>query len=44
MAETAAAPAKPKSTRRASADKDAIAQVEKWMAIIREVNREQPKS
>jgi hypothetical protein len=44
MAETMTAQPKPNATRSGSADKSALAQVEKWMAIIREVAREQPKS
>ncbi|HTV36908.1 MAG TPA: hypothetical protein VMF12_10810 [Xanthobacteraceae bacterium] len=43
MAESITVPPKPKSTRSGSADKDAFAQVEKWMAVIREFSREQPK-
>jgi hypothetical protein len=30
------------STRRDEADKKAFAQIEKWMAIIREISRERP--
>ncbi len=44
MSETITAPPKPQSTRSGPADKDAFAQVEKWMAIIREVSQEQAKS
>lgn len=44
MAETIIVPPTPKSTRSGSADKDAFAQVEKWMAVIREISRGQPKS
>lgn len=44
MAETVTAPPKAPSTRSGATDKDALAQVEKWMAIIREVSRAQPKS
>jgi hypothetical protein len=32
------------SARRGAADRDAFAQVEKWMALIRELSREQAKS
>jgi hypothetical protein len=31
-------------TRRSAADSNAIAQVEKWMAIIREISLEQAKT
>jgi hypothetical protein len=44
MSETIVAPPKPKSPRTGGVDKDAFAQVEKWMALIREVNREQTTS
>lgn len=44
MAETMTAPPKSNAARSGSADSSALAQVEKWMAIIREVSREQPKS
>jgi hypothetical protein len=40
MSEAADSNQKPASTRGDSADKRAFAQVEKWMAIIREVSRE----
>lgn len=43
MAETTTAP-QPKSPREFSADRDAFAQVAKWMAIIRKVSQEQPKN
>jgi hypothetical protein len=33
-----------KSVRGTAADSRAIAQVEKWMAMIREINREQTKN
>jgi hypothetical protein len=32
------------NSRRGSADRDAFAQVEKWMAVIREISREQAKA
>ncbi len=35
---------KPKSTRSDTADGRVIAEVEKWMAMIRELNREQVKN
>ena len=44
MAEAVTAPPRPESTPSGPADKAALAQVEKWMAIIREVSREEPKS
>ena len=44
MTETITAPPRPKSTQGSSTDKDVLAQVEKWMAIIREVSREKAKS
>jgi len=40
MSETAETPSKPQATRSERADKQAIAQVEKWMAIIREISHE----
>ncbi|MGB7100012.1 MAG: hypothetical protein WBD95_14770 [Xanthobacteraceae bacterium] len=40
ISETADTHQKPASTRGDSADKRALAQVEKWMAIIREISRE----
>jgi len=40
MSETAEAQSKPASTRGNSSDKQAFAQVEKWMAMIREISRE----
>jgi hypothetical protein len=33
----------PKSTQRSAADRDAFVQVERWMALIREVSREPAK-
>ena len=49
MAETMTAPPKPKAAPsghadKAAFDKAALAQVEKWMAIIREVCGEQPRN
>jgi len=44
MSETVTAPPRPKSARSGCADKAAFAQIEKWMALIREVSREQAKS
>lgn len=44
MAETMTAQPKPNATRSGSADKAAMAQVEKWMAIIREVSGEKSKN
>jgi len=41
-ASSVATPPKPADTRSEAADKQAFAQVEKWMAIIREVSRERP--
>jgi hypothetical protein len=40
MSETADTQSKPASMRGETADKQALAQVEKWMAIIREISRE----
>ena len=42
MVESADKPSIPTATRRDDADKKAFAQVEKWMAIIREISRERP--
>jgi hypothetical protein len=39
MSETADTQSKP-ATMRGTSDKQALAQVEKWMAIIREISRE----
>lgn len=44
MPETSPASPKAKSPRSGPADKEAFAQVEKWMAIIREVARDQVKT
>jgi hypothetical protein len=43
MSESVTMPPKSQSTRSGSADKEAFAQVEKWMAVIREISREQAK-
>jgi hypothetical protein len=42
MSETTDSQSKSVSSRGAAADKHAFAQVEKWMAIIREISRERP--
>jgi hypothetical protein len=44
MSQTIVAPPKPKSPRTGGVDKDAFAQVEKWMKVIREVAGEQATS
>jgi hypothetical protein len=44
MSETLIASAKLKTRRSGPVDKEALAQVEKWMAIIREVVQEQSKN
>jgi hypothetical protein len=44
MSESVSTSPRLNSTRRGSADRDAFAQVEKWMAVIREISREQVKS
>jgi hypothetical protein len=45
MSDTVITQTKPKTaTQGRPADKDALAQVEKWMEIIREVTREQAKN
>lgn len=44
MSATAETQPKPKSTQGNSADDRILAQVEKWMAMIREISREQAKS
>jgi hypothetical protein len=41
MPQTVDAQSKPASMRGGSSAKQALAQVEKWMAIIREISREQ---
>jgi len=40
MAETAATPTKSTAPRGSAADTRAIAQIEKWMAVIRELKQE----
>ena len=40
MSETHDQPAKPVATRGSAADTRILAQVEKWMAVIREIKRE----
>ena len=44
MSESVSAPPRLNSTRRGAADHDVFAQVEKWLAVIREINREQAKA
>jgi hypothetical protein len=44
MSDTVNTQPKGKSTPRRSADRDVLAQVEKWMAMIREISREQVKT
>jgi len=44
MSESANTQPKPKSTPGGSADGRVIAQVEKWLAMIREIAREQVKN
>jgi len=41
MSETISLQPKPKAARSGSDDGGALAQVEKWMAMIREISREQ---
>ena len=41
MSEPAQTPSKPTSTRGPASDARVLAQVEKWMAMIREMSREQ---
>ena len=43
MPETLAAPTKP-ATRHSATDSRVIAQIEKWMAVIREIKQEQAKN
>jgi hypothetical protein len=43
MSETVTTQQKPKATRNGSDDGHVLAQVEKWMEMIREVSREQVK-
>jgi preprotein translocase subunit SecA len=42
MSESLALPTKSAATRSNAADTRVIAQVEKWMAVIREIKQEQP--
>ena len=44
MSETVTTQPKPKTDRDGSADGRVLAQVEKWMAMIREISREQAKN
>lgn len=44
MSETVAAPTKFASTRGATVDTRVLAQVEKWMAVIREIKQEPVKN
>jgi hypothetical protein len=44
MSETVDAEVKPKTARGGAKDERVLAQVEKWMAMIREINREQVKN
>jgi hypothetical protein len=44
MSETHNSQTKTASTRNGSADLNMLAHVEKWMAMIREINREQQQS
>jgi hypothetical protein len=44
MSETLNTQPKTKSARSAASDGKVLAQVEKWMTMIREINREQVKS
>ena len=44
MADTVSAPRKPETARVSPADRNAFAQVEKWMDVIREICRERSKS
>jgi hypothetical protein len=41
MSKAITPPQKPQSTRIGPADKEVFAQVEKWMAVIREISRDQ---
>jgi hypothetical protein len=43
MSETVTTQPKPKASRDGSADGRVLAEVEKWMAMIREISREQAK-
>ena len=44
MSENLAAPTKSAATRSSAADTRVLAQVEKWMAVIREIKQEQAKN
>jgi len=44
MSESVSTPPRLNTARRGTADRDAFAQVEKWLALIRELNREQAKN
>jgi hypothetical protein len=44
MSETVTTQPKPKASRGGSADGRVLAEVEKWMAMIREISREQAKN
>jgi hypothetical protein len=44
MSESISAPLKSRSSRANAADKDTLAHVEKWMALIREVSRDEAKA
>ena len=44
MAETIEAPAKAAPPRSRAADLRTLAEVERWMAVIREIKLEQPKN
>jgi hypothetical protein len=44
MSETVTTQSKPKTNRDGSADGRVLAEVEKWMAMIREISREQAKN
>ncbi len=41
MSESAQTQSKPATTRGTASDERVLAQVEKWMAMIREINRDQ---
>ena len=43
MPDIVTTPPKPKSTRDGAADRDVLAVVDKWMALIREISGEQAK-
>ena len=44
MSETVDIPQKPKTAQESSKDKRVLAEVEKWMEMIREISREPVKS